>query len=295
MGEILRIPSPAHPTVYYGCMMIELCKLQSTLHPALGAAINYLFEKIPYMQAECADRLADWLSFHLSNLDFKWLWSDWAKVVDLPPWALQRRWVARVLERCLRLAYLQRITSVLKTERAEALITLLPEDQTAVFPMGAEDHPLKTVAEQVCDMVSLAQRQSAEALQEFVSSSLSDLPSEHPSAERTKILVAAMVYEGRESFSHVLGILGRYLPVLRASIESDEEQCAAAEAVAQVWSRSHFMCFMVMDKMVAMKLISPLTLVRWLLSDYERCRQQSDVVRPSYLPPTFLSAARPCR
>ena len=88
MGEILRIPSPAHPTVYYGCMMIELCKLQSTLHPALGAAINYLFEKIPYMQAECADRLADWLSFHLSNLDFKWLWSDWAKVVDLPPWAL---------------------------------------------------------------------------------------------------------------------------------------------------------------------------------------------------------------
>jgi hypothetical protein len=28
MGEILRLPSPSHPTVYYGCMMIELCKLQ---------------------------------------------------------------------------------------------------------------------------------------------------------------------------------------------------------------------------------------------------------------------------
>ena len=66
---------------------------------------------------------------------------------------------------------------------------------------------------QVCDMVSLAQRQSAETLQDFVCSHLSDLPSDHPSAERTRILVAAMVYEGRESFSHVLGILGRYLPV----------------------------------------------------------------------------------
>jgi hypothetical protein len=41
------------------------------------------------------------------------------------------------------------------------------------------------------------------------------------------------------------------------------------------------MCFMVMDKMVAMKLVSPLTLVRYLLSDYERCRRQSDVVRIS--------------
>ena len=36
MGEILRIPTPDHPIVYYSCMMIELCKLQSTLHPALG-------------------------------------------------------------------------------------------------------------------------------------------------------------------------------------------------------------------------------------------------------------------
>jgi len=278
MGEILRMPTPAHPTVYYGCMMIELCKLQSTLHPALGAAINYLFEKIPYMQVECADRLADWLSFHLSNLDFKWLWRDWTKVVEQPRWALQRRWVCKVLDRCLRLAYPQRITSVLKAENGEALVALLLQDQSAVFPMGEEHHPLKTVADQVCDMVSLAQRQDSETLQEFVSAHLSNLPSDQPSAERAKILVAAMVYEGRESFSHVLGILGRYLPVLRNSIESEEEQCAAAEAVALVWSRSNAMCVMVMDKMVAMKLISPITLVRWLLSDYELCRQRNDIV-----------------
>ena len=38
------------------------------------------------------------------------------------------------------------------------------------------------------------------------------------------------------------------------------------------------MCVMVMDKMVAMKLIAPITLVRWLLSDYHLCRQRNDIV-----------------
>lgn len=278
MGEILKLPSPPHPTVYYSCMMIELCKLQSTLHPALGAAINYLFDKIPYMQVECTDKLADWLSFHLSNLDFKWLWRDWVKVVRQPPWALQRRWVCKVLDRCVRLAYHQRIASVLKAEGAEELVSLLQEDQSAVFPMSDEEHPLKGVAEQVRDMVSLAQRRDCETLQEFVSSHLSDLPSDKPSSERAKVLIAAMVYEGRESFSHVLGIFGRYLPVLRASIETEEDQFAAAEAVVLVWSRSPAMTIMVMDKLVAMKLITPIALTRFLLADYDRCKQRSDVV-----------------
>jgi hypothetical protein len=50
MGEILRIPTPDHPIVYYSCMMIELCKLQSTLHPALGTHTHtQVFEKVPYM------------------------------------------------------------------------------------------------------------------------------------------------------------------------------------------------------------------------------------------------------
>jgi hypothetical protein len=47
LGELMRLPAPAHPTVYYSCMLIELCKLQSTIHPALGAAINYLFDALP--------------------------------------------------------------------------------------------------------------------------------------------------------------------------------------------------------------------------------------------------------
>jgi len=44
-------------------------------------------------------------------------------------------------------------------------VELLQQDQSAVFPMGADDHPLKAVSEQVCDMVSLAQRQDCEVLQ----------------------------------------------------------------------------------------------------------------------------------
>ena len=276
VGELLRLPTPAHPTVYYGCMLIELCKLQSTVHPALGAAINYLFEKLPVMQAECADRFADWLSFHFSNLDFKWLWRDWLKVLEQPCWALQRRWVAKTLDRCLRLSYYQRMTSVLKNDDAEPLASLMREDQSAVFPMAADGHPLKELAVELCDMVSLARRLDCEALQQFVSSQLSNLPGEQPTADRAKMLISAMVYEGRESFSHVLGILGRYLPVLRACVESEADQYAAAAAVHEVWERSPAMSVVVLDKLVAMKLVAPLNLVRWLLGDYEACKLRAD-------------------
>jgi hypothetical protein len=122
--------------------------------------------------------------------------------------------------------------------------------------------------------------------------------------QRAKVLVAAMVFEGRESLSHVLGILGRYthtdrqtdrqthththkcdkkhndryLPVLRVCVHSEEDQHAAADAVEEVWAKSNSMCVVVLDKLVALKLIAPITLVRWLLGDYEQCKARSDVV-----------------
>ena len=33
-----------------------------------------------------------------------------------------------------------------------------------------------------------------------------------------------------------------------------------------------------MDKLVAMKIVAPLSLARFFLSDYERCKQKSDTV-----------------
>lgn len=45
-------------------------------------------------------------------------------------------------------------------------------------------------------------------------------------------------------------------------------------------------CIMVMDKLVAMKLISPITLVQWLLNDYHAIEAKQ--VRPPVLLGNYL-------
>mmetsp|Transcript_2170 Transcript_2170/g.5691 ORF Transcript_2170/g.5691 Transcript_2170/m.5691 type:complete len:724 (-) Transcript_2170:299-2470(-) len=272
IGEMMRLPAPPHKSVFYASMLVELCKLQSTVAPPIGAAVGYLFDAIGRLQAECLDRLEDWLSFHLSNLEFKWLWGDWAMVSSYPDHHPQKRFVSRLLDRVLRLTYFERVEVVLRKEDAAPLVSLLRRDQSAVYPYEDPSHPLHRLAAELRDRVSLARRDPCEMLQEFVNKSLADLPGPDPSRERTRMLVAAMVFEGRESFSHVLGILGRYLDVLRNALETVEDEEAAVQAVTEVWVKSPQNCVMVMDKLVAMKLVAPVSLVRWLLADYDQCR-----------------------
>jgi len=276
VAEMMRLPKANHQVVYYTCMIIELCKLQSTIHPPLGAAINYLFNKIPVLQVECVDRFIEWLSMHLSNFDFQWLWADWVKVAAYHDHHPQRRFVCALLQRCTRLAYFEKLRAVLAAANAPDLSSLMQQDVSAVFPYEDAEHPLHTVAAEVQDMVSLAKRCENAALEEYVAEKLSNLPTEAPSADRVKVLVSGMVFEGRESFSHALGILGRYLPVLRSVIDSKEDEQAAAAAVSEVWVKSTQSCIMVMDKLVAMKLISPITLVQWLLNDYHAIEAKQD-------------------
>ncbi|KAJ1470160.1 armadillo-type protein, partial [Baffinella frigidus] len=82
VSEMLRLPKAEHAVVFYGATIIELCKLQSTIHPALGAAISYLYDALPSLQVECVDRFLEWFAFHLSNFDFKWLWAEWANAAN---------------------------------------------------------------------------------------------------------------------------------------------------------------------------------------------------------------------
>ena len=278
LSEMLRLPNSTHPVAYYASALIELCRLQSTMHPALGAAINYLFDAVPTMQVECVDRVVEWLSLHFSNFDWKWLWADWLDVVMLPDHSPKRRFVAALLQRCVRLSYFERIQNAVTVEGALDLMGLIDKETGAIAPSEyIEDHMRELVTE-VQDMVSLSRREECSVLEEFVANSLSDLTSETPTADRAKILVAAMVYEGRESFSHVLGIVGRYLKVLRSCVEGEEEQFACATAISHTWKKNPQCFVMVMDKFVAMKLISPINLAKWLLSSFEYVEGRGDAV-----------------
>lgn len=79
LSTIIRLPSPAHTTLYYTSLLVELCKFSpATVAPPVGKTARKLYAALDDgLDVECARRIADWLSVHLSNFGFQWLWRDW--------------------------------------------------------------------------------------------------------------------------------------------------------------------------------------------------------------------------
>ncbi len=81
LSALLRLPQSKHKRVYYMALVRELCALQpSDMAPPVGLAARKLYEKIGSgrgLDVALSSRLAEWLSGHLSNFAFAWMWNAW--------------------------------------------------------------------------------------------------------------------------------------------------------------------------------------------------------------------------
>jgi len=129
-SHMLMLPTPPLPLVFYGTLIVELFKAQPRkLPPFLGATVGYLFDRLEGMDLELRDRLAEWMSFHLSNFGFQWPWKSWLGVLELPERSNRRTFVREVLTRNVRLAYWDKIRGSLPDE----LAPLMPPNPVPAF------------------------------------------------------------------------------------------------------------------------------------------------------------------
>lgn len=264
-SQLLLLRQPPFKPIYYTIVIIDLCKALPGAFPTVVAgAVRALFNRIGDLDVECRTRLVLWFAHHLSNFQFVWPWEEWAHIIELPKWAPQRYFVQEVLEKEVRLAYLEKIKQSL--EAVPKLVDLLPAKNSPCFKYGAENQDNCTESEMLLSTELTAMvkgKKSAREIQIWVEEKI--LPSLGQKAA-IEIIVQTMFYLGSKSFTHMTTVLERYGQVF-AKLASDQGlQVFLIQEVSRIWQNNAQMTVISIDRMMGYRIISNLSIASWVFA-----------------------------
>ena len=271
LGDFFRLPSSPYPSVFYTSLFIELCKLQPSMMPqVLALASDMLYERLEAMNITCTDRFVGWFSHHLSNFQFRWSWDDWSDCLSLDPVMPKPKFIKEVLEKCLRLAYHQRICEMMPPE----FEALLPPNNKIVFSYevvpgvdSSEEHKKDIM----CAEKIIAAIKSKSTDDELIVM-LSTLKSEEiqdPSAlalKRLDIFLQSVLYLAQKSFSHSFSALSKFHKVFKWIADGEEGKIACLQILKRVWCNHPQMIVVLVDKMLRMQIVDCSSVAKWIFS-----------------------------
>uniref|UniRef100_A0A1I7XEC4 Nuclear cap-binding protein subunit 1 n=1 Tax=Heterorhabditis bacteriophora TaxID=37862 RepID=A0A1I7XEC4_HETBA len=253
-SQLFRLPLPPQPPLFYGCLLIELCKLQPNAMPqVLAQAAELLYQRASTMQPICLDRYIDWFSYHLSNFQYRWSWSDWRDCLESDSWNPKLIFAREVLEKCMRFSYYERVTEFLPEEFSR-LLPAKPEIRYTLDDETEEGHNRARTL-----MALFQERVSDETM-------LAELKGEDgnfdPKSFAIFFAVGLQVYSlflifkfyflyflqvllklACKSFSHNFAALTRYHRTLKLIADSSEEmQAVVLRTLYDCWKCNHQVC-----------------------------------------------------
>ncbi|MCP9260010.1 hypothetical protein DINM_003398 [Dirofilaria immitis] len=247
-SQLFRLPHPPLRPLFYGSLMIELCKMKD-MPQVIAQAAELFYQRIDTMQLECIDRLIDWFSYHISNFEYRWSWIDWDNCLDLNDYAPRRYFVKEVIEKCMRFSYHERICDCLPRSFEE----IAPEKPSILFLAEREEQSVKELVVEV----ERAFRNKAEP------------------KKLTEILRGfsqkdnVMLNTAQKSFSHNFAALARYYETLKELSDiNDDSSTALLRTLYNVWKHNRQMMVVLITKMLRMTLVSANAVASWLLSNY---------------------------
>uniref|UniRef100_A0A183BVH2 Nuclear cap-binding protein subunit 1 n=1 Tax=Globodera pallida TaxID=36090 RepID=A0A183BVH2_GLOPA len=150
-NQLFRLPAAPHHELFYGALLIELCRSEANTMPqVLALAAELLYRVTDTMQPICLDRFVNWFSYHLSNFEYRWSWSDWIECVKLDSLHPRRIFVREVIDKCLRLSYHKKVVGFLPPE----LAPIIPDEPSIVYILDDAQHPAFSKAEQFRALIS---------------------------------------------------------------------------------------------------------------------------------------------
>ncbi|KAJ3045244.1 Nuclear cap-binding protein subunit 1 [Rhizophlyctis rosea] len=300
-SEMLRLPRSQERSMYYATLLIDLVKEDPSAFPkVLGRAIRLLYNRLDGqrnlsggMDVECIRRLSEWFAVHLSNFNYAWKWQDWEGVLSADRSSGRFVFIKETLEKCIRLSYYDRVKGSVP---ANFVGELLPA--VAPGPRFKYESAEATGDAKLHELISDLQKQLSkkagpeevrETLQKIrnhaagkpLSSSAMNIDSGaeeetdmgsgvvlgDPKQIAREVLVQCLLKHGSLSFSHFLNVTERYVGPLRECNERDDDCAHTVRIIADFWAESPQNMEIVFDKLMNYRVVDPLSILRWLLSD----------------------------
>lgn len=267
-SELFNMPQPRYIEIFYGSLLIELCKLQpSTMPQVLAQATELLYERIDTMNTACFDRFVNWFAYHLSNFQFCWSWEDWAACLDLDYEHPKPKFVREVLLKCLRLSYVQRIKEFVPAT-FEPLTPVKPEALYKYNMEGAGSLPGTMVAHQLT--ASIKNKCTPEEVLLIVKDLPNPLQDEdsEPTYNPLKIdvFVQTLLFLGSKSISHSFAAIAKFHYVFKTLATTEEAQICVLRNMFELWRHHQQIMVVLVDKMLKTQIVECFAVANWIFS-----------------------------
>lgn len=271
-SQLCAMPEPTFAPVYYGTLFVDLCRVKDSRLPIkLLTAVEAMFQEAGLFDPESFDRLTEWFSFHLSNFEYKWNWSDWAVYADadmVDKFPFRALFCKDVLARCIRLSYYERVLDV------------VPEEMKFFLPPkpnnGNRSRFDEVVNENLMKVVTGKDKQEAKVVKERLSAMILvngrvDDPEEQKKANMSRLsaLIRSILQAGCKTLSHFDTVCERYLSLL---LEMTEIGGVPAKRlitleVSCFWDAVHIRKMYVLDRLSMHRVIDGMAIIDSVLSE----------------------------
>ncbi|XP_074649967.1 nuclear cap-binding protein subunit 1-like [Tubulanus polymorphus] len=270
-SQLFRLPRAPYLEIFYGSILIELCKLQpSSMPQVLAQATETLFERINHMNAACIERFATWFAYHLSNFQFRWSWDDWAPdCTNCDPEAPKAKFIREVLLKAIRLSYHQRLVDSVPESLAE-FVPKKPASHYKYEAEGAGSLPGTMIAHRLIQAIKekCTSEDALMILNELPNPNEDDSDASSSAINPLKIdvFVSSLLHLGRKSFSHSFAAIAKFHNLFKAFGESEESQIMILKIVYEVWHDHQQMLIVLIDKMLKTQIVECSAVANWIFS-----------------------------
>uniref|UniRef100_A0AC35FLX5 Nuclear cap-binding protein subunit 1 n=1 Tax=Panagrolaimus sp. PS1159 TaxID=55785 RepID=A0AC35FLX5_9BILA len=263
-GQIFRLPEAPYMELFYGALLIELCRKSANKMPqVLAHATQTLYSRSHHMQLVCVERFVNWFSYHLSNFQFRWSWNQWSDCVNLHDLSPKYIFVRETIEKCMRLSFYKKVCEILP----EDFVALLPQEPVFKFVVDNVDHPaheesklfaLKIRNKASPEEIILAVKRNEDEVKEGECVYDPDL---------VAIFTGTLLKLANQTFSHTFAALNKYHNAFMEFVKyADIMQPVLLRTIHECWGNHIQFIILIIDKLLKMQVFDPHIIIAWVFS-----------------------------